>query len=123
MIEAVGDHVALDGTRIAFAYQYTMINIVAAAGLGFSELLLSPFGILALIIAYVWIVFPFKVVNRLDKIVAANERAADAAENALPPPPAPVVTPALHSDPDLAAHLARKAERPANYGKIPGINS
>lgn len=81
---------------------------------------------IVLLIAYAWIVLPFKVVNRLDKIVAATERTAVAAERAAPMPPTHVVTPPLHADPDLAAHLARKAERaptPSTYGKIPGINA
>lgn len=72
--------------------------------------LADSFGIIAnlvlaaigLIIAYAWIVLPFKVVRRLNKIVAATERAADAAERALP-----------RSTPEEIARSAR----------IPGINA
>lgn len=86
------------------------MNFVDAIGI-FAYLALSAIG---LVIAYAWIVLPFKVVNRLDKIVEATERTALAAERAAPlrPFPAPVVKQApLHEDPDLAEHLARKAQR------------
>ena len=73
------------------------------------ELLGGTLGlIIALIlvgISLVWMIFPFLVVNRLDKIVRLlSEQAGPKAP--APKPQAPAAP--LHPDKDIAAHLSRK---------------